>query len=177
MPPEYFMPDANVSMHGLKLPHWQQGNVYQFVTWRLADAIPQSRLRPLAEHRKAWLEVHPQPWDERVEREYHDRFSDAVDAWLDAGAGACVLRNHDINNMVAGALHHFDNQRYVLDSYVVMPNHVHIIFQPLNGHEVAGIVKTWKGFTSRQINQQLGRQGTLWQERYWDRPCATPSII
>lgn len=173
-PPEYYMPLEAVDAHGQRLPHWDQGTVYQFVTWRLADAIPQSRLRQLAEHRKLWLTNHPPPWDERVEREYHETFSSAVDAWLDAGSGACILRDPTVHQIVAGALRHFDGERYALDSFVVMPNHVHVIFQPMAAHPVAKVVKSWKGFTSREINRHCGTQGALWQERYWDRLLRSP---
>ena len=27
---------------------------------------------------------------------------------------------------------HFDNERYVIDSFVVMPNHVHVLFRLMN---------------------------------------------
>ncbi|WP_081892463.1 transposase [Verrucomicrobium sp. BvORR106] len=169
MPPEYYHPEEPVAKHGQVLPHWQQGEVYVFVTWRLADAIPQSKLRKLAEHRRIWLDLHPQPWAEEVEGEYHRRFSNEVDRWLDAGSGSCILRNSEMNQLVAGALHHFDGSRYELDSYAVMPNHVHVIFRPLYPHKLAAILHSWKRHTARQINHILGRSGELWQERYWDR--------
>jgi len=37
-----------------------------------------------------------------------------------------------------------------------MPNHVHV-------------VGSWKRFTARQANAQLGRTGAFWQTEYWDR--------
>ena len=173
-PPEYFMPHESVAAHGQRLPHWEQGAVYQFITWRLADAIPQSKLSQIAEHRKAWLTHHPPPWNEDEEREYHTAFSGVVDTWLDAGTGACILREPQFRQIVTEALHFFDHDRYVLDSFVVMPNHVHVVLQPMSGHPVADVVKSWKGFTSREINRLRGTQGPLWQERYWDRLLRSP---
>ncbi|HSJ02768.1 MAG: transposase [Verrucomicrobium sp.] len=148
--------------------------MYLFVTWRLADAIPRSQLKALVDHRKAWLELHPKPWDARTEAEYHARFSQKVDAWLDAGSGTCVLRSPTAAQIVAGALHFFDGQRYLLDSYVVMPNHVHVIFSPRHEFTMAEILHSWKRHTARQINLLLRREGELWQERYWDRLLRDP---
>ena len=37
------------------LPHWRQEGITYFVTFRLADALPQAKLRELAAMRKEWL--------------------------------------------------------------------------------------------------------------------------
>ena len=112
---------------------------------------------------------HPEPWDEETEFEYHERFSRLIDEWLDQGCGSCVLRNPAHAMIVANALRYFDGERYELASFVVMPNHVHVLFRPLEGCVLAGIVKSWKGFTAREINQRIRKTGALWQDEYWDR--------
>ena len=71
--------------------------------------------------------------------------------------------------MVADALLHFHGERYALDRFVVMPNHVHVLFHPLAENKLADIVGSWKRFTSRGINKELRREGALWQREYWDR--------
>lgn len=71
-------------------------------------------------------------------------------------------------NVVADALRHFDGERYELASFVVMPNHV-VLFRPLDGYALGEIVKSWKGFTAREINKGMGKSGSLWQDEYWDR--------
>jgi len=53
--------------------------------------------------------------------------------------------------MVQGSLLAFDSQRYRLLAWVVMPNRVHVLFQPINGWTVAKIVASWKKFTARKI--------------------------
>ena len=50
-----------------------------------------------------------------------------------------------------------------------MPNHVHVLFRPLGKHVLAEILKSWKGFTAREINKRIGKKGSLWQDEYWDR--------
>src|SRR5436309_3071455 len=50
-----------------------------------------------------------------------------VERYLDTGAGACHLRRAEIGGLVAGAVKFFNEQRYVLREWVVMPNHVHVL--------------------------------------------------
>lgn len=50
-----------------------------------------------------------------------------------------------------------------------MPNHVHVLFRPLDGNRIELIVKSWKGFSAREINRVYGTEGAVWQENYWDR--------
>ncbi|WP_193212987.1 transposase [Luteolibacter marinus] len=88
---------------------------------------------------------------------------------LDDAHGSCVLRDPRIAAIVADAFHHFDGERYRLDSYVVMPNHVHILFHPLGDHLTEDILHTWKRFTARKINAALNQSGQLWQHESWDR--------
>ena len=56
---------------------------------------------------------------------------------------------------------------YDLHAWVVMPNHVHAIFQPHS--EMPAIMRWLKGRTGRVANQILGRTGiTFWQDESFD---------
>lgn len=61
---------------------------------------------------------------------------------------------------IRGSLLFFDSQRYHLLAWVVMPNHVHVLFQPMSDWSVAKIVASWKKFTARKICDYL-RNATL----------------
>ena len=69
---------------------------------------------------------------------------------------------------VEQAVWHFAGQRYDLYAFVVMPNHVHVLFQPFRGCEANAIIASWKSFTSHGINRLLGRSGTVWQKESFD---------
>jgi REP-associated tyrosine transposase len=76
--------------------------------------------------------------------------------------------------MVQGSLLAFDGERYRMLAWVVMPNHVHALFQPMNGWTMAKIVASWKKFTARQIcdwRRESGEEasGPVWHREYWDR--------
>jgi REP element-mobilizing transposase RayT len=71
-------------------------------------------------------------------------------------------------SLVEEALWFYYAERYVLDAYVVMPDHVHLLMQPCNGWSLAKILQGIKGFTAREINRVLGRKGLFWQNEDFD---------
>lgn len=165
----FFNPYADIRQTENRLPHWQQEGAVYFITFRLADAVP-SHLRVQWEsERGAWLRVHPEPWSKEIEREYHERFSGAIERWLDAGYGACLLRRPECAQIVAGTLRHFEGQRVIMISSVVMPNHVHALFVQNPEWPLKKLIQSWKRFTAREINKLLERSGSLWQRDYFDR--------
>jgi type I restriction enzyme R subunit len=167
--PRFLDPYTEIDRRRHRLPHWQQGDISYFVTWRLADSLPREKLDVWRSEQSAWLQHHPEPWDSKTEHEYHELFSQRIDHWLDAGSGSCLLRTPSLAKIVAVALQHFDDARYKLSAFLVMPNHVHVLFQLLPGYRLEAVLQSWKGFTAREINRRCARVGPLWQEDYWDR--------
>ncbi len=151
------------------MPHWQQGEAWLFVTWRLADSLPVAVVKKLDERRKLWEGAHPKPWGVEELKEHNRLFTLAFEELLDDAHGSCALRNPVLCRMVADAILHFQGERYALDSFVVMPNHVHVLFHPMGEHKMEDIVGSWKRFSARGINKALEKEGALWQREYWDR--------
>jgi carbamoyl-phosphate synthase large subunit len=118
---------------------------------------------------EAWLKFHPEPWDATTKHDYQKRFQDDREQWLDQGHGECLLKNADISAIVVDSLRHFDSQRYVLDAFVAMPNHVHVLVQPAAAQSLSDILHAWKSFSAKEINRSLGRTGPVWQEENYDR--------
>jgi REP element-mobilizing transposase RayT len=54
-----------------------------------------------------------------------------------------------------------------MQSWVVMPNHVHLVVDVWNV-PLLKLVNGWKGKSSREANKLLGRRGAFWQEDYYD---------
>src|SRR5216110_457264 len=151
------------------LPHWDQEGATYFVTFRLADSIPNTLLIEWHDELQTWLKFHPRPWDHKTAKEYERRFVDGPEKWLDRGHGECHLRNQRLAAIVANALRHFDRERYRLDAFVVMPNHVHVLVQPKSGHSLSEILHSWKSFSAHSINKALHRKGDFWMEESHDR--------
>src|SRR5262249_18013547 len=60
-------------------------------------------------------------------------------------------------------------ERYLLNDWVVMPNHVHTVVWPMPNHLLGDIVGSWKGFTARKANEILDRVGqAFWQKESFD---------
>jgi len=150
------------------LPHWQQSGKTYFVTFRLADSLPASKLSELESERESWLKHNPEPWSVSQHNEYHKRFSAKINDWLDAGSGSCVLKDERAAKTIADALTHFEGERYHLGAWVIMPNHVHAIVTPLEEHDLTKILHSWKSFTAHKINDLLGLEGQLWQHESYD---------
>jgi REP element-mobilizing transposase RayT len=165
----FFNPYADIRHTENRLPHWQQEGAVYFVTFRLADSVPLTLRTQWESEREAWLKVHSEPWSMETEREYHERFSGAIERWLDAGHGACLLRRNDCAEIVAKTLRHFEGERVVMISLVVMPNHVHALFVQNTEWPLEKLIHSWKRFATRQINLWLGRSGALWERDYFDR--------
>jgi REP element-mobilizing transposase RayT len=51
----------------------------------------------------------------------------------------------------------------------LLPNHVHVLLTVLPATPLGTIVSSWKRFTARKANSEIGRTGAFWQDDYWDR--------
>lgn len=125
--------DAGFEQTQRRLPHREQPGCTYFVTWRLADSVPLDVLKQWKAEREVFLQCHPKPWDTITQKAYGEQFERRLERWADQGHGACHLRVPEVREVVTTALHYFDQRRYDLVSYVVMPNHVHVLVRPYGG--------------------------------------------
>lgn len=162
------------------LPHVKREGAVYFVTFRLADSLPKDVLLKYQAERAERLhrlnaqpragKKQPRPGTledsvEKIERGYFRK----LERFMDTNQGACWLRRSEIAGIVAGALRFFDGVRYRLDAWIVMPNHVHVVFWPMPNHTVSAIVQSWKRHTAREANKILGKTGeTFWQPESFD---------
>ena len=73
-----------------------------------------------------------------------------MDRVLDtACSGPLFLRMPEIAKMVMDAIHYRDQRTYPLHSFVVMPNHVHLLMTPLEA--VSKVMQSLKRFTATWI--------------------------
>lgn len=145
------------------LPHRDEPGLVQFVTFHLADSFPES-LRAEWEH---FAKIE----DDREQRE-------VIEAYLDRGRGECHLGRPEIAKLVEENFRQFGERcgsqsrapvtpRYGLRAWVIMPNHVHVLFK-VGAVSMAEIVGGWKKHTGRLANQILSKRGAFWAEDYFD---------
>jgi REP element-mobilizing transposase RayT len=87
----------------------------------------------------------------------------------DTHSGPFWLQDPRIASLVASALRFGDAERSLYDLYawVILPNHVHAIFQPRA--PLPRIMRWLKGRTGRRANHMLGRAGSpFWQDESFD---------
>lgn len=160
---------APVAVHEGNLPHWQQPGGCYFVTFRLADSLPAGVLGQWREERTIWHRLNPPPWTARQHAEYEKRFIERESEWLDAGHGSCHLRDARLRALVQRSVLKFDGTRYHVDAFVIMPNHVHLLWQLAEECELPKELKGLKGATARACNVELGCAGAFWMEESYDR--------
>jgi len=156
---------------GAYLPHWTREGATYAVTFRLGDSLPKAVAESWRFQRQDILRTAEQigrPLTQHEEKRLDELFSERVDRFLDQGSGKCRLRRDRIAKIVADALTFFDGSRYRLFAWCVMPNHVHVVVQPMRGHDLPEILHSWKSYTAKEINKVLGSKGQLWEAEYYD---------
>lgn len=158
---EFLDPSEDIQKHGTNLPHWQQSDAMQFVTFRLGDAMPREKLRQWKQGFAVWKFHHPKPWSTEVERDYQKRFIWRLEHWLDEGSGSCILAEKAVRLRLEETLMHDQGKKAEHHAWVIMPNHVHLLF---TAHEpLERLMKSWKGVSSSKIGR-----GSIWQKGYRD---------
>ncbi|MCI0498524.1 MAG: transposase [Planctomycetales bacterium] len=144
------------------LPHFDNGDVVQFVTFRLYDSVPEHTINKWKSELN-WQRSLAADSKETIE--LYKRF----ELYADAGYGQCFLKDKRIYRLVENALLYFDQQRYELYKWKIMPNHVHLLCKIYPDWNLEKIVHSWKSYTSHQANEILKRNGQFWMEDCYDR--------
>ncbi len=150
--------------HRGKLPHRNRENLVQFITFRLADSLPQSKLQEIEQEIK-YLSKDDQEVERRKKLQY----------WLDQGLGACSLAKERMAEVILDALFYHDGKKYDLLAWSIMPNHVHVLIRATG--DLVRIIQSWKSFTGRWAmkNNEKYNLGIkddakqFWMSEYWDR--------
>ena len=77
------------------------------------------------------------------------------------------MRRQEIAKLVEDNFRQFSGDRYELRAWVVMANHVHILFK-VGAVPMSETVGAWKKHTGRLANKLIGKQGAFWAEDYFD---------
>src|SRR6185437_14653930 len=139
-----------VAFYRRRLPHIYEIGHPVFVTWRLHGSLPAHRFFPAT----------PSSGQQFA----------ALDRLLEQSrSGPFYLRQHAVADMVVEACLYNANVlgHYLLQAFVVMPNHVHLLLTPAIA--LPRITRSLKGITSKRANQILGLTGNpFWQEESYD---------
>jgi REP element-mobilizing transposase RayT len=152
------------------LPHMRQDGALYFVTFRLADSLPQTLLSTWRHERDEWRRNNPAP-SPRAADHFARQQRRKLETWLDRGYGSRLLSDPRAAAAVAAALNFFDGVRYELGAHVVAANHVHAILRTAPGVDPSTVVHSWKRHSARELTLLglwPGGQGHLWQRESFD---------
>lgn len=162
------------------LPHWDVPGAPYFVTTCLEGSIPAQGLLDLARYHDA-VYRRPRPndmkqdaWSIHCWKQVFVR----LEHWLDEKPACRYLEDPALASEVVNSIFHFGGERYDLLAYVVMPSHLHWLFQPLDSWVETfaddrrtprqRIVYSMNRFTATACNRLLGRKGRFWQKESYD---------
>jgi REP element-mobilizing transposase RayT len=160
------------------LPHYQPQGATLFITIRLDGTLPRHIIEKLRSERDQNLdqikrkakgfEIQDHLRDEA--KRHFGRFDKLLDR---AEYGPTWMANTSVARIIYDELTENDGILYTLDAFTIMPNHCHIIFQPIDDQQgtpisLSSIMMSIKGRTARQCNQILQRNGRFWQHESYD---------
>lgn len=157
-----------------KLPHWQTTDGVYFVTFRLKGSLPKSvidRLRYEKEFEEDKL-LQQDLNTEEVQlalKNLRSLYFGKFDVLLDKNEkGPHFLKEAEVAKIVQDAILHFDEVRYKVICFIIMSNHVHLVFYKLQ-LELGEILGSIKKFSARKINKLHGKKGrAVWLPESYD---------
>jgi len=153
-----------VIKQGEYLPHWTMEHSIYHVCFRLLDSLPQEIIRKWEFERIDIIESAKKK-KRPLSKEEEDRLrflqSKKVDKYLDAGKGDCYLKIDKIAELLAAVLMFYNDKRYKMYAWCIMPNHVHAIVRVFKDN-LFKIIHSWKSYSASEANKILGRKGGFW---------------
>jgi REP element-mobilizing transposase RayT len=148
--------------HRRNLPHLYFSDGIYFITYRLAGSIPSDKV----------AEVKAIIRDKKLgDEEKFKRLLKKYDEILDSSLyGKKYLTNSEIAEICKYTLHSPDGKEYKLICYCIMPNHIHLVFELIEGNRgVSKLMQSVKRISARKCNLILNRKGKFWQDESYDR--------
>ncbi len=174
--------NAEIDTSQRNLPHWFQVGAAMFITFHTADSLPREVLLRMRRELEEWLSNRKLPielaasvFDARLpnheqlieslsiahRHEFRKRTDRLFHGALDECQGECLLKRRELASIVANAFLHHHGSKYDLDSFVVMPNHVHAIVQFRVNCGLSIIGQSWMRYSARLMNRMIGRSGVF----------------
>ena len=180
MPWNVFDPEVEILQSQRNLPHRDQNGALTFVTFRLGDSMPKAIINRWQEEIAEALTQHglagqslesvlnSSEVPEKTNQLLREHKAERWHFHLDSCHGECLLRQPCNAAEVSKSILHFNGDRYDVERFVVMPNHVHVMIQMRAGIELRRIFREIQRFSAREINRLMGRKGDLWQGEPFD---------
>ncbi|MEW5843669.1 MAG: transposase [Bacteroidota bacterium] len=152
----------NGHFHRRNLPHLYFNDGIYFITFRLADSPPLEFVKQLRDELANSCEELSLK-KKRIFKKY--------DELLDT---TFVCKKHlsvpEVATIVRNAIQYEDGKDIKVICYCIMPNHVHLVLELLEGNRgISKIMQSIKRVSARRSNEYLKREGKFWQDESFDR--------
>lgn len=125
-----------MSYYKRNLPHYQPKGYFYFITTRLTGSLPREVVDKIQTQMEEEIKVIPENFNKKyttekfnnIRRSYFHKYEEILDL---AKYGNTWLNIEKIAKIVKDALHFYDEKRYNLICYTIMPNHVHLVLYPI----------------------------------------------
>jgi len=146
--------------HRRNLPHLYFSDGFYFITYRLNNSLPLSKLKEIVSNQFVnWT---------------HEKFFhlfEKYDRLLNSNElNVNYLVQDEITDICKQTLHYPNGKEYRLICYCIMPNHIHLVFELLTGNKgISKIMQSIKRISARKCNLKLNLTGNFWQDESYDR--------
>jgi putative transposase len=176
----FFDPEVDLIESVRNLPHRDQTGALTFVTFRLADSMPNHIVAGWHRDIEHWLQergLGGKSVDDvldstdvacSVKKELRKFKYSQWHGHLDDCHGDCLLRKPALAAEIGKSLLHFDDERYDVERFIIMPNHVHVLIQMRSSYDLRKQFREIQRYSARQINRLIERSGELWQGEPFD---------
>jgi REP element-mobilizing transposase RayT len=179
-PADFIGFDPRLALRNYKgnLPYWTQAGASYFMTFRLNDALPNRVIDQYLREQEAWrvrLQFEREQLGDlagETGQEYEAfqiRAYRSFETILDEGLGSCVFKDPIQRQIVTEVLLQFHGDHYMAHSFVVMPNHLHLVVKPLDGQNPENLLLFWMKAVALRLGQNVQVKGGLWHVDTWIR--------
>ena len=158
-------------------PHYQPEDSIFAITFRLANSLPKSVIEDLIIEKQIYDdECRNKQLSDNAKTQsgfYRKYFEDFDNFLITNQETPRYLAEAGVADIVKESLHHWDDLRYKLIAYCIMPNHVHLMILPLKDNDesfysLTQIMHSIKSFTANKCNKLINNKGKFWANESYD---------
>ncbi len=151
-----------------QLPHWEVERGIYFITIRCTNSLPSEVKRRIQEIQISLAETSSDHSDfQQLQRQYFL----CLEKYQDRGLGFTPFLDEACCERALSSFKALENLGWHIEHNALMPNHVHLVVRSEEAADMAKTWSEWKGRLAFECNRVLNRQGSFWQNDWFDHVC------
>ncbi|MDQ8195731.1 transposase [Coraliomargarita sp. SDUM461004] len=152
-----------------QLPHMVAEFGRYAVTIRCANSLPQVIVQQLNVIYQAQQAVGAHSEDSKL---LQRKLFLTLEKYADQGLGFAPFADSLAAEWLQSFLASYERDGLRFSAWVIMPNHLHLLTEPVAFASVESFMNAWqafKGMSGKELNRLLRRSGSFWQTEWYDR--------